>query len=90
MPGSDQDGWKEKGNGATARLTNEQSTPKKLVQFSAGLSKPFIQRPFMTMLLTASIMVFGILTYNRLAVNDLPAVDYPIIRVSASYPGANP
>ena len=64
--------------------------PKKLVQFSAGLSRPFIQRPVMTMLLTASIIVFGILTYNQLAVNDLPAVDYPVIRVSASYPGANP
>ncbi len=44
----------------------------------------------MTMLLTASIIVFGILTYNQLAVNDLPAVDYPVIRVQASYPGANP
>ncbi|CAN5494813.1 efflux RND transporter permease subunit [soil metagenome] len=89
MAGSDQDGWKEEANGASARLPDE-STPKKLVQFSAGLSRPFIQRPVMTMLLTASIIVFGILTYNRLAVNDLPAVDYPIIRVSASYPGANP
>ena len=47
-------------------------------------------RPVMTMLLTASIIVFGILTYNQLAVNDLPAVDYPVIQVSVSYPGANP
>ena len=54
---------------------------KKLVQFSSGLSRPFIQRPVMTMLLTASIIVFGILTYNQLAVNDLPAVDYPVIQV---------
>ena len=44
----------------------------------------------MTMLLTASIVVFGILTYNELAVNDLPAVDYPVIQVKVSYPGANP
>src|SRR3954469_24932776 len=62
----------------------------KLVQFSSGLSKPFIQRPVMTMLLTASLIVFGILTFTQLAVNDLPAVDYPVISVSASYPGANP
>ncbi len=60
------------------------------MQFSSGLSKPFIQRPVMTMLLTASLIVFGILTFKQLAVNDLPAVDYPIIQVSASYPGANP
>ena len=59
-----------------------EATPKKaLVQFSSGLSRPFISRPVMTMLLTASIIVFGILTYNQLAVNDLPAVDYPVIQV---------
>src|SRR5450432_1352308 len=73
-----------------ARAKAEQTPAKKLVQFSSGLSRPFIHRPVMTMLLTASIIVFGILTYNQLAVNDLPAVDYPVIQVSASYPGANP
>ena len=69
--------------------TSDQKTPGKLAQFSSGLSKPFIQRPVMTMLLTASVIVFGILSYNRLAVNDLPAVDYPVIDVGVSYPGAN-
>ena len=44
----------------------------------------------MTMLLTVSVLVFGILSYNQLAVNDLPAVDYPVISVTASYPGADP
>ena len=62
----------------------------KLVQFSSGLSEPFIKRPVMTTLLTTAIIVFGILTYQQLAVNDLPAVDYPVISVSVSYPGANP
>lgn len=66
------------------------SKERKLVQFSSGLSKPFIQRPVMTMLLTVSIIAFGIITFKQLAVNDLPAVDYPVISVSASYPGANP
>ena len=69
---------------------SENRPAKKLAQFSSGLSEPFIQRPVMTMLLTASIIVFGILTYKQLAVNDLPAVDYPVIQVNASYPGANP
>ena len=68
----------------------ENTPAQKLTQFSSGLSRPFIQRPVMTMLLTVSIIVFGILTYNQLAVNDLPAVDYPVISVRASYPGANP
>src|SRR3954453_3455245 len=71
-------------------LPGEKTPGGKLVQFSSGLSKPFIQRPVMTMLLTASLIVFGILTFRQLSVNDLPAVDYPVISVSASYPGANP
>ncbi len=81
------------GNGSTLPQSPpsaaHQKTPGKLVQFSSGLSKPFIQRPVMTMLLTASVIVFGILSYHLLAVNDLPAVDYPVIDVGVSYPGAN-
>ena len=62
-----------------------------LVQVTgSGLSGPFIRRPVMTMLLTLSVIVAGVGTYGKLAVNDLPAVDYPIIQVTCSYPGANP
>src|SRR3954451_1041167 len=63
---------------------------QKLAQFSSGLSRPFIERPVMTMLLSVSVLVVGVLSYNQLAVNDLPAVDYPVISVSASFPGADP
>ena len=96
--GRDQhDGVNANGNGDGAvlvhgvRVDDVKNTPAaKLVQFSSGLSKPFIQRPVMTMLLTASIIAMGVLTYNQLAVNDLPAVDYPVIDVNVGYPGANP
>jgi HAE1 family hydrophobic/amphiphilic exporter-1 len=44
----------------------------------------------MTTVLTASVILFGILAYLRLPVNDLPAVDYPVIQVQVSYPGASP
>ncbi len=44
----------------------------------------------MTILLTLAAIAFGILTYSTLSVNDLPAVDYPVINVSCSYPGASP
>src|SRR6476659_8772884 len=71
-------------------VPGEKTPGGKLVQFSSGLSEPFIRRPVMTMLLTLSIIVFGIITYRQLAVNDLPAVDYPVLQVSCSYPGANP
>src|ERR1700736_2788912 len=73
--------------------TSEGGTPQspKLVPVKGtGLSGPFIRRPVMTVLLTLSVIVAGVATYNKLAVNDLPAVDYPIIQVTCSYPGANP
>lgn len=55
-----------------------------------NLSAPFILRPVMTVLLTATAILFGVLAYRSLPVNDLPAVDYPVIQVQASYPGATP
>jgi hydrophobic/amphiphilic exporter-1 (mainly G- bacteria), HAE1 family len=55
-----------------------------------NLSEPFIRRPVMTVVLTASAVVFGILAYQQLPVNDLPAVDYPVIQVMVGYPGATP
>ncbi len=78
------------GDEAEPSRSRRTSAAQKLTQFSSGLSRPFIQRPVMTMLLTVSVLVFGILSYNQLAVNDLPAVDYPVISVTASYPGADP
>src|SRR5437870_6658036 len=44
----------------------------------------------MTVALTASVSLFGIFAYFRLPVSDLPAVDYPVIQVQVSYPGATP
>lgn len=44
----------------------------------------------MTVVLTVSAILFGVMAYLQLPVNDLPAVDYPVIQVSAVYPGANP
>ena len=44
----------------------------------------------MTTVLTLSVILFGVLAYFQLPVNDLPAVDYPVIQVQASYPGASP
>ena len=55
-----------------------------------SFSELFIRRPVMTMVLTVSVILFGVLSYLRLPVNDLPAVDYPVIQVQASYPGASP
>src|SRR5689334_1168509 len=55
-----------------------------------NLSEPFIKRPVMTAVATLSVILFGVLSYLRLPVNDLPQVDYPVIQVTVSYPGASP
>ncbi len=55
-----------------------------------NLSEPFIRRPVMTIALTVSAILFGVVAYLRLPVSDLPAIDYPVIQVQVSYPGATP
>jgi hydrophobic/amphiphilic exporter-1 (mainly G- bacteria), HAE1 family len=55
-----------------------------------NLSERFIRRPVMTVALTVSAILFGIFAYLRLPVSDLPAIDYPVIQVQVSYPGATP
>jgi HAE1 family hydrophobic/amphiphilic exporter-1 len=55
-----------------------------------NLSAPFIRRPVMTTLVTASFVAFGVASYAKLPVADLPTVDFPTIQVTASLPGANP
>src|SRR6516165_6603331 len=55
-----------------------------------NFSELFIRRPIMTLLLTISVTAFGIEVFRQLPVNDLPAVDYPVIQVNVSYPGASP
>src|SRR3981189_4018773 len=55
-----------------------------------NISELCIRRPIMTLLLTISLTLFGVRVFGQLPVNDLPAVDYPVIQVSVSYPGASP
>ncbi|MCC6652024.1 MAG: efflux RND transporter permease subunit [Candidatus Eisenbacteria bacterium] len=55
-----------------------------------NFSALFIQRPIATTLVMIAILLFGIVGYTQLPVSDLPNVDYPVISVSASLPGASP
>ncbi len=55
-----------------------------------NLSRPFIFRPIGTSLLVVAIALAGILAYTLLPVSPLPEVDYPVISVGASLPGASP
>ena len=55
-----------------------------------NLSKPFVQRPIATVLLTLGLALAGIAAFFVLPVSPLPQVDFPAISVSASLPGASP
>ncbi|WP_187487454.1 multidrug efflux RND transporter permease subunit MdtC [Duffyella gerundensis] len=50
----------------------------------------FIHRPVATLLLTLAIALVGLLGFRMLPVAPLPQVDFPVILVSASLPGASP
>jgi multidrug efflux pump len=55
-----------------------------------NLSEPFVRRPVATVLLTIGLALAGIGAFFMLAVAPLPQIDYPVISVSASLPGASP
>jgi multidrug efflux pump len=55
-----------------------------------SVSTPFILRPVATTLLTIGLALAGGLAFFLLPVSPMPNVDYPVIVVSASLPGASP
>ena len=55
-----------------------------------NISAPFIQRPVGTSLLTLALFLSGALAFNFLPVAPLPQVEFPVIQVSATLPGASP
>jgi multidrug efflux pump len=54
------------------------------------LSRPFIERPVATALLTVALLLSGLLALRLLPVAALPQVEYPIIQVTTFQPGASP
>lgn len=70
--------------------TPEASANAQLLAGKSSISDIFINRPVMTVLLSLAAMFFGIFGYMKMPVNDLPGVDYPVIQVTVSYPGADP
>src|ERR1041384_4503431 len=55
-----------------------------------NISAPFIRRPVGTSLLAMGLLLMGIVAYRYLPVAPVPRVDYPVVQVSASLPGADP
>ncbi len=55
-----------------------------------SISAPFIKRPIGTSLLTLALFLSGVIAFNFLPVAPLPQVEFPVISVGASLPGASP
>ena len=55
-----------------------------------NISEQFIKRPAGTSLLAAGLFLLGIVAYRFLPVASIPRVDFPMVSVSASLPGADP
>jgi hydrophobe/amphiphile efflux-1 (HAE1) family protein len=55
-----------------------------------SISEPFIRRPVGTSLLAAGLFLAGVVAWNFLPVAAIPRVDFPMITVQASLPGADP
>ncbi|MCA1453961.1 efflux RND transporter permease subunit [Bradyrhizobium sp. BRP22] len=57
---------------------------------SISISEPFIRRPVGTTLMAIGLFLVGIVAYEFLPVASVPNVDFPMIRVAATRPGADP
>ncbi|MBI3557926.1 MAG: efflux RND transporter permease subunit, partial [Deltaproteobacteria bacterium] len=55
-----------------------------------NLSELSIRRPVFAWMLMAALIVFGLISFHRLGISQLPDVDFPVVSVSVSLPGAAP
>src|ERR1700754_1302663 len=55
-----------------------------------SISGPFIKRPVGTTLLAIGLFLLGIVAYQNLPVASVPHIDFPMIMISATRPGADP
>jgi HAE1 family hydrophobic/amphiphilic exporter-1 len=54
------------------------------------LSDVAIQRPILTWMMTLALLVFGVLGYQRLGVDQYPRMEFPVLTITATLPGASP
>lgn len=54
------------------------------------LSDLSIRRPVFAWMLMFGLIVFGAISFSRMGISDMPDVEFPIIALTAPYPGAAP
>src|SRR5579871_2009158 len=71
-------------------LAAAMKTAEKRSAEGVHFSAPFIKRPVATFLMSIAVILAGAVAYTLLPVASLPQVEYPVISVGASLPGADP
>ena len=82
--------WFDRLGTALSHLRAVPSRLRPTGRLSMNISAPAIERPIATTLLTIALLLAGGLAYMQLPVSPLPQIDYPVISVGASLPGASP
>ncbi|MCB1366916.1 MAG: efflux RND transporter permease subunit [Rhodobacteraceae bacterium] len=54
------------------------------------LTRISVNQPVFATMIMVALMVFGIYSFQRLPIENLPDVDFPVVAVVVSYPGASP
>ncbi|WP_193336956.1 efflux RND transporter permease subunit [Devosia beringensis] len=54
------------------------------------LTRISVNHPVFATMIMVAIMVFGVYSYQRLPIESMPDVDFPVVAVVVSYPGASP
>ena len=54
------------------------------------LTRIAVRQPVFATMVMVAIVVIGLVSYSRLAIDELPEVDFPVVAVVTSYPGATP
>lgn len=54
------------------------------------LTRISVSQPVFTTMIMVALMVVGIYSFQRLPIEQLPDVDFPVVAVVVSYPGASP
>ena len=54
------------------------------------LTRISVAQPVFATMIMVALMVIGIYSFQRLPIEQLPDVDFPVVAVVVSYPGASP
>ena len=54
------------------------------------LTRISVNNPVFASMLMLALLVLGLFSYNKLSVEEFPNIEFPVVVISTSYPGASP